>query len=61
MCEVQMLISPNNYDTANYSTLKCEFHVVMSVFDLICVIPPTANLTNDISTLGLPVGGKRSV
>ncbi len=56
-----MLISPNNYDAANYSTLKCEFHVVMAVFDLICVIPPPDSLTNDISTLGLPVGGKRSV
>lgn len=56
-----MLISANNYATANYSTLKCEFHFGMSVFDLICVIPHTANLTNNISTLELPVGGKRSV
>ncbi len=42
--------SSKNNATASYSALKCVFRVGMSVFVLVCVIPPTANLPNSIST-----------
>ncbi len=35
---------------ASYSYLKCAFCVRMSVFVLVCVISPTDNLPNSIST-----------
>lgn len=37
-----------NNATGSYSTLKCVFHVRMSVFVLVRVTPPTASLTNSI-------------
>ncbi len=39
-----------NTVTASYSTFKCVFHVGMSVFVLVYVIPPTVSLPNSIST-----------
>ncbi len=42
-CKVQLLVSLKNY------AFKCVFHVRMSVFVLVCVIPPTANLPSSIS------------
>jgi len=46
----RLLIYLKSNGTASYSTLKCVFCVRMSVFVLVCVIPPTANLTNSVLT-----------
>jgi len=40
------LFLQNKNATASYSTWKCVFPVGISVFVLVCVIPPTANLPN---------------
>ncbi len=48
-----------NTATASYSALKCV-RVRMSVFVLVCVIPPAVNLPNSILTPGLPVGRKKT-
>jgi len=44
----RLLIYLKSNGTASYSTLKCVFCVRMSVFVLVCVIPPTATLPNSI-------------
>ncbi len=44
------IFSLKNNATASHSTLKYVFCVGMSVFVLVCVVPPTANLPNSILT-----------
>ncbi len=45
-----MLSSHTCFSKKSYSTTKCAFCFVISVFDLVCVTPPTTNLPNSIST-----------